>query len=178
MTSTTGAIILKITYGYSVQGENDPFIELADKGMAMFGVITTPGTYLVDFIPARKAKLRHPSLWMHVQRDSSTISPRMVPWYRLPPGCKKLSSDVDGIGPEASPICSGASGRIAMASMLNAVHLTLREAAGTAIPSLSSALLEGGVSPEEEDLIMWTSMTVYFGMFDSHHHLSRLDIYS
>ena len=65
-----------------------------------------------------------------------------------------------------------------MASMLNAVHLTLREAAGTAIPSLSSALLEGGVSPEEEDLIMWTSMTVYFGMFDSHYHLSRLDIYS
>ena len=35
--------------------------------MAMFSSITAPGAYLVDLIPARKAKLRHPSLWMHVQ---------------------------------------------------------------------------------------------------------------
>ena len=53
-----------------------------------------------------------------------------------------------------------------MGSLLKAIHLTLCEAAGTAIPSFSSTLLEGGVSPEEEDLIMWTSLVVYLGMFD------------
>ena len=53
-----------------------------------------------------------------------------------------------------------------MASMGKAMHLTLCEAAGTAVPSFSSTLLEGGVSPEEEDFIMWSSTVVYLGMFD------------
>ena len=53
-----------------------------------------------------------------------------------------------------------------MTSMGKAVRLTLCEAAGTAVPSFSSTLLEGGVSPEEEDFIMWSSTVVYLGMFD------------
>ena len=67
--------------------------------------------------------------------------------------------------------------RLFVAFLLKAVHLTLHEAAGTAIPSFSSTLLEGGVSPEEEDVIMWTSMTIYLGMFTSRSYLSRLDIF-
>ena len=67
---------------------------------------------------------------------------------------------------------------ISVAFIPKAVHLTLREATGTAIPSFSSTLLEGGVSPEEEDVIMWTSMTIYLGMFTSRSYLSRLDIFS
>ena len=90
----------------------------------------------------------------------------MVPWHRLPPRCKKIPSAFDGIDYEASPICPGANGKRVMGSLLKAIHLTLCEAAGTAIPSFSSTLLEGGVSPEEEDLIMWTSLVVYLGMFD------------
>ena len=46
---------------------------------------------------------------------------------------------------------------------IHSVRLTLRKAAGTAISSFSSTLLEGGVTPEEEDLIMWTSMNVSLG---------------
>ena len=103
---------------------------------------------------------------MHVERDSSTVSSRMVPWHRLPPGCKEVQSYFDGIDCEASPVCPGANGRIVMTSMGKAVRLTLCEAAGTAVPSFSSTLLEGGVSPEEEDFIMWSSTVVYLGMFD------------
>ena len=62
--------------------------------------------------------------------------------------------------------------------MLDAVNLTWRKAAGTAIPSFSSTLLEGGVSPEEEDIIMWTSWGVYLGTFGSRPYLSRFDLYS
>ena len=63
-------------------------------------------------------------------------------------------------------------------AMLNPVYLILCEGAGTAIPSFSSTLLEGGVSPEEEDLIMWASAHIYLGMFGSRSYLSRLDICS
>lgn len=55
-----------------------------------------------------------------------------------------------------------------VASMLNVVYLTLHQAAGTAIPSFASALLEGDVNPEEEDIIMWTCIDVYLGMFNFH----------
>lgn len=54
-----------------------------------------------------------------------------------------------------------------MAFVLDVVCHTLRKAAGTATPSFSSTLLEGGVSPEEEDVIMWTSMNAAFGMLGS-----------
>ncbi|KIJ05619.1 hypothetical protein PAXINDRAFT_93216, partial [Paxillus involutus ATCC 200175] len=38
-------------------------------------------------------------------------------------------------------------------------------AAGTANASLSSTLLGGGVSPEEEDIIMWTAINIYLGTY-------------
>ena len=57
--SAAGASILKVTYGYTVQEEKDPFIELAEKVMAVFSRLVTPGAYLVDLIPAREAKLKH-----------------------------------------------------------------------------------------------------------------------
>ncbi|KAG8214181.1 hypothetical protein J3R82DRAFT_10970 [Butyriboletus roseoflavus] len=61
-TSTAGAIILKVAYGYPVQEENDPFVDLANKVMGIFSLVTAPSAYLVDLIPARKAKRKHPSL--------------------------------------------------------------------------------------------------------------------
>lgn len=50
---TTGSIILKIPYGYSVQDCNDPLVELADKAMAQFSDAITPGAYFVDIISIR-----------------------------------------------------------------------------------------------------------------------------
>ena len=102
---------------------------------------------------------------MHAQVICSEVSPRMVPWYGLLPGREEIPSVRDRVGSKASPICHGANGMIDMASMLNTTHLMLCEAAGTAVPSFSSTLLEGGVSPEEEDVIMWASSQVYLGTF-------------
>ena len=65
-----------------------------------------------------------------------------------------------------------------MALMPDAMRLTSRQAAGTAIPSFSSTLLDGGVTPEEEDLIMWTCMTNYLGKVHSQSYLARLDLFS
>lgn len=52
-----GAIILNVSHGYQVQEGDDPMIQLADKLMDEFSQVTTPGTHLVDIIPARAAAL-------------------------------------------------------------------------------------------------------------------------
>jgi hypothetical protein len=48
-----GTTILKISYGYEVQADKDPLIELAEKAMKQFADTLTPGTYSVDVIPIR-----------------------------------------------------------------------------------------------------------------------------
>ncbi|EGN99070.1 hypothetical protein SERLA73DRAFT_181861, partial [Serpula lacrymans var. lacrymans S7.3] len=42
-----GSIILKISYGYNVQDENDPLVKLADRAVAQFSELVVFGTYLV-----------------------------------------------------------------------------------------------------------------------------------
>ncbi|KAF8165086.1 cytochrome P450 [Crassisporium funariophilum] len=56
---TAGAVVLRISHGYEVQENNDPFVELADQATEQFSLATAPGGFLVDLIPA----LRHIPLW-------------------------------------------------------------------------------------------------------------------
>ncbi|KAH7889031.1 cytochrome P450 [Phlebopus sp. FC_14] len=49
---TAGAIILKISHGYTIREGSDPFVDMADRSMMNFSTVATPGAYLVDFIPA------------------------------------------------------------------------------------------------------------------------------
>ena len=53
----TGGVILKIVYGYTIDDENDPFVENADIAIDNFSKSTSPG-WLVDVVPAR-ARLNH-----------------------------------------------------------------------------------------------------------------------
>lgn len=52
--STAGAIILRISYGYQVKENNDPFIDLADRAMDGISQATTPGAFMVDILPLCK----------------------------------------------------------------------------------------------------------------------------
>ncbi|KAG9316893.1 cytochrome P450 [Chiua virens] len=129
--STAGTIILKVTYGYTVQEGNDPFVELADKTMQMISAVATPGAYLVDIIPG----LRHLPEWF--------------PGSGFLKDAKRYHSMV-------------------MDSVLRPHQYVVEQMAkGTAVPSFSSTLLEGRVSPEEEDLIMWSAMAMYLGGSDT-----------
>ncbi|KAJ3548837.1 hypothetical protein NMY22_g1117 [Coprinellus aureogranulatus] len=56
---SVGAVILKISYGYEVKDNHDPFVTLAEKATEQFSLATAPGGYLVDLIPA----LKHVPLW-------------------------------------------------------------------------------------------------------------------
>lgn len=53
MYSTAGVIILKISHGYEVREENDPFVDLADQALQQFSASTAPGAFLVDLLPIR-----------------------------------------------------------------------------------------------------------------------------
>ncbi|KAF8192574.1 cytochrome P450 [Pholiota molesta] len=56
---TVGAVILKISHGYEVKEQDDPFVEMADTATFQFSLATAPGGFLVDLIPF----LRHIPLW-------------------------------------------------------------------------------------------------------------------
>ncbi|KAF8840877.1 cytochrome P450 [Paxillus ammoniavirescens] len=129
--ATAGAIILKVTYGYTVQADEDPFVELADRAMANVSLVANPAAYLVDLIPA----LRYLPEWF--------------PGTGFLQDAKKY--------------------RQLVTETVTRPHQYVLEqmAAGTANASFSSTLLEGGVSPEEEDIIMWTAINIYLGGSDT-----------
>ncbi|KAE9406913.1 cytochrome P450 [Gymnopus androsaceus JB14] len=52
---TSGAIIMKLSYGIEVQEENDPFVSLIERANDNFSLATKPGAFLVDVFPS----LRH-----------------------------------------------------------------------------------------------------------------------
>ncbi|KAF9036068.1 cytochrome P450 [Hymenopellis radicata] len=56
---SAGAIVLRISHGYEVKENNDPFIQLADQATEQFSAATAPGAYMVDLVPA----LRHLPDW-------------------------------------------------------------------------------------------------------------------
>jgi hypothetical protein len=53
--STAGAIILRISHGYEVKENNDPFIDLADRAVDQFSRAITPGAFMVDIVPFCKS---------------------------------------------------------------------------------------------------------------------------
>lgn len=50
----TGAIILRVAYGYSINRERlDPLVDLVDRTMQHASEAFVPGAWIVDFIPSR-----------------------------------------------------------------------------------------------------------------------------
>ncbi|KAF7313515.1 hypothetical protein HMN09_00507400 [Mycena chlorophos] len=56
------AIILRISHGYEVKENNDPFVQLAEQATEQFSLSTAPGGFMVDFLPI----LRHTPTWVPV----------------------------------------------------------------------------------------------------------------
>ncbi|KAH9934293.1 putative monooxygenase [Fomitopsis serialis] len=54
------AIIMRVTYGYTVKHDNDPMITIGFEAMENFGSATEPGRWMVNFIP----QLRWMPRWM------------------------------------------------------------------------------------------------------------------
>ena len=63
------AIIMRVTYGYIVKGEDDPMITVPFEAMDNFGIATEPGMWMVDFVPQRECSHRPPSSLLQLQAD-------------------------------------------------------------------------------------------------------------
>ncbi|KAG1784606.1 cytochrome P450 [Suillus plorans] len=48
---TVGAVILRISHGYEVKENNDPFVDLANRVTAHGSQATAPGAFMVDILP-------------------------------------------------------------------------------------------------------------------------------
>jgi len=48
---TVGAIILRISHGYKVKEDSDPFVDLANRALANVSEATVPGAFMVDILP-------------------------------------------------------------------------------------------------------------------------------
>ncbi|KAG2151900.1 cytochrome P450 [Suillus cothurnatus] len=48
---TAGAVILRISHGYEVKENNDPFIDLADRALDQWSRATAPGAFIADVVP-------------------------------------------------------------------------------------------------------------------------------
>ncbi|KAG1737315.1 cytochrome P450 [Suillus lakei] len=48
---TAGAVILRVSHGYEVKENNDPFVDIADRALDHFSLGSTPGTFIADFVP-------------------------------------------------------------------------------------------------------------------------------
>jgi hypothetical protein len=87
---TTGAIIIRMTYGYVVDPRpgQDPLIRLVASGVDLFSESTVPGRYLVDIVPICTLRL---SLFLH---EPLTCSPvKYVPAWFPGAGFKTLATE-------------------------------------------------------------------------------------
>ncbi|KAJ3509589.1 hypothetical protein NLJ89_g5143 [Agrocybe chaxingu] len=57
---TAGAIVLRITYGYEIQEDQDPFLALAHETTEDFSIGSSPGGFLVNILPV----LRYIPKWL------------------------------------------------------------------------------------------------------------------
>lgn len=128
---TVGAIVLRISHGYEVKENDDPFIDLANRVTANGSQATEPGAFLVDILPFL-AK---------------------VPAWFPGAGFKRMAHEWRGT----------------LEEMVSAPHEFVKDqmAAGIAPVSLTSNLLEGSVSAEEDHAVKWSAFSLYAGGTDT-----------
>ncbi|KAG1758394.1 cytochrome P450 [Suillus occidentalis] len=128
---TVGAIVLRISHGYEVKENDDPFIDLANRVTANGSQATEPGAFLVDILPFLIK----------------------VPAWFPGAGFKRIAREWRGT----------------LEEMVSAPHEFVKDqmAAGIALVSLTSNLLEGGVSAEEDHAVKWSAFSLYAGGTDT-----------
>ncbi|KIK45782.1 hypothetical protein CY34DRAFT_77296 [Suillus luteus UH-Slu-Lm8-n1] len=128
---TVGAIVLRISHGYEVKENDDPFIDLANRVTANGSEATEPGAFLVDILPFLTK----------------------VPAWFPGAGFKRIAREWRGT----------------LEEMVSAPHEFVKDqmAAGIAPVSLTSNLLEGGVSAKEDHAVKWSAFSLYAGGTDT-----------
>ncbi len=71
---TAGAIILKISHGYTVNEGQDPIVNLVDVAVEQFSEMTRAGVFLVDVLPL----LRFVPSWF----PGAGFKKKVAPWTK------------------------------------------------------------------------------------------------
>lgn len=95
MNRTAGAIILRISHGYEVKENNDPFVKLAEQATEQFSLSTAPGGFMVDLIPACATP---PFPFSYLESVCSTSRPDMVSLHGLAGEGKYLGCHAQPVG--------------------------------------------------------------------------------
>ncbi|KIJ34578.1 hypothetical protein M422DRAFT_263358 [Sphaerobolus stellatus SS14] len=131
----SGAVIMRVAFGYEVKSERDYYLQLAQEAMRIGSTAGAPGRWLVDSFPI----LRHIPNWF----PGASFKRKAVEWGNL----------------------------LYNQSLKPHEYVKRSMAAGTAVPSFTSQYLaaEGGgvVTPELEDIVLWTAGALYSGAFDT-----------
>ncbi|KAG2040709.1 cytochrome P450 [Suillus americanus] len=145
---TAGAIILRISHGYKVKENNDPFIHLADRVMDQFSRSTAPGAFIVDIVPF----LVNIPEWFPG-----------VGFKRLArKWCQNLKEMVD------VPYKFVKEQMVTKHLWCYDHELNILQDAGTAPISFTSNLLKGRtLSAEEDHVVKWSAASIYSGGADT-----------
>lgn len=93
--SEAGAVILKIAYGYTIEPHTrDPLVHIANLALEHFSIAGTPGTWLVDIIPACKWSRGIPTVpgSAQIAHQSSEILASLASRSRLQAHCAGMES--------------------------------------------------------------------------------------
>ncbi|KAJ8072912.1 hypothetical protein PM082_016471 [Marasmius tenuissimus] len=62
----TSAVILQLAYGYNLERDDDPYLDLVDEAMVGFNAMVVPGSFLVDHLPLLKY-VPSPGWWLQAK---------------------------------------------------------------------------------------------------------------
>ena len=114
--STTGAIILMISYGYSVKEHDDSFVDVVEAAMNGFSECLEPGAFLVDMMPFCKlCSLLGALLGMLTTSFSltnSAICTRLVSWSGMEGESEAVREFVGRYGGYPLPARKGSDGEL------------------------------------------------------------------
>ena len=105
-----------MTYGYSVKGHDDTYMNVVEAAVRSFSECTEPGAYLVDVIPLRESSFLPAALpgilTFSFLRTTSAIRPRLVPWSGLEGESQALREAIRRHDGDPSSIRKGSDGRL------------------------------------------------------------------
>ncbi|THH05850.1 hypothetical protein EW145_g4503 [Phellinidium pouzarii] len=152
--TTAGAIILKISHGYTVAPHgSDPFVDLADAVLEIFSASLVPGAWIVDILPP----LRHLPDWLPglgFKKTARKWNAATMDLINKP--FEFVKHQMVSVPHKATCLI-----RIHNFTIDNAISQKL----GSETPSFASSLIERNVSNEYN--MKWMSATMYGGGADT-----------
>lgn len=152
-----GAIILKVTYGYSAETtQPDPLLQETEDTLKLFMLALKPAKWIVDTLPFCKSLLRKlsdkhlPTKHILCFFILSTANSRLDARLRLQANCKTMAKICEWFHRQTILVCEAADGiyfpssafTVSKAIPSICALINHEKAAGTAYPSYISTLLE------------------------------------